>query len=625
MRPLPTAAPWYRATRPHPDIMGAQPAALHSVAHERTSMNTDKRVLIAILLSIAVWLLYESFLAPPRPVQPPGEPARTQENALPEPATLPARVQDTALTGSIPTQPPTAAQTPAGRAIAIDNSLYHATLSEAQAAITSVKLFSYKETLPPPSLIAWIRTTFKLRGNSHSMRTDNLKELINLDPTDPLPLTTSMVYPNGTLAAVSGWRADTDSTQLNAQTRPVNLVFNGSDQNRLQFSKRFEFHPDDYRISFDMVITNTTAVAVEGNPFLEWTARRPEKPSGGLFNTSSQGAPRFAYLIKDNTEKKDLHDIKEEIIIQGDEVSWTAIEEKYFISALIPQEQRPAQVRLSAGDRMISCKLVYPYLQLAPGQSHVYRFALYMGPRDVDILHSQGAGLERAIDFGWFDIIAKPLLLTLKFFNGFLHNYGLSIILLTILIKILFWPLTNKSFKSMKGMQKLQPEIAILKEKYKDNREEFARQQMELFKRYKVNPLGGCLPMLLQIPVFIALYRALMDSIELRHANFISFWINDLSAKDPTYIAPIIMGASMFLQQKMTPTTLDPAQARIMMFMPIIFTVMFLNFPAGLVIYWLVNNLISIAQQVYINKKHTDAGGVQCSPSTLKQKQPKKQ
>ncbi|MBM4309341.1 MAG: membrane protein insertase YidC [Deltaproteobacteria bacterium] len=589
-------------------------------------MNTDKRVLVAILLSIAVWLLYESFLAPPRQVAPPPAQVQPQQSAAQEAPSLPRHVPDAAPAIETPALPAENEQAPHGQTITVHNSLYRMVLSDCQAAITSVRLFDYKESLPPPAVITWFRKTFKLQGDTdtHSARADNFKEMVALMPPDPLPIKTAFVYPNGTLAAVPEWRADTDSSDIDVQGRPASLVFNGFDQNLLQFSRRFEFNPDDYKITFDMVITNTSSTRIEGNPFLEWTELRPPKPSGGFFSSSGLSGPRFTYLIKDSTERKDLHDIREEIIIQGDEVSWTAIEEKFFISAVIPENQRPAQVRLSSGDRIVSYKLIYPYVQLEPGQSQMYRFALYIGPRDINILLQQNARLERAVDFGWFDIISKPLLLSLKFFNGFLHNYGLSIILLTIIIKILFWPLTNKSFKSMKGMQKLQPEIAALKEKHKDNREEFARQQMELFKRYKVNPLGGCLPMLLQIPVFIALYRALMDSIELRHANFISFWINDLSAKDPTYIAPLLMGASMFLQQKMTPTTLDPAQARIMMFMPVIFTFMFLNFPAGLVIYWLVNNLISIAQQVYINKQHTDAGGIQCSPSTLKPKQPRK-
>jgi len=428
--------------------------------------------------------------------------------------------------------------------------------------------------------------------------------MINLSSTDLLPVNTSFVYPDGTVAAVPVWNDGGVESEVTALSRPESISFSGSDdQKKLQFKKRYKFFPDDYTVKFDMVITNTSSESVEGNPFLEWTTKKPEKSGGGLFNRSGQSAPRFTYLIKDKTEKKKITDIEEEIIIQGDNVSWTAIEEKYFISAIIPQDRRPAQIRLSAGEQVISYKLVYPYLRLSPGESQTLTFSLYIGPRDIGILEKQNAQLERTIDFGWFDIISKPLLLTLKFLNGFLHNWGVSIIVLTIFIKLLFWPLTHKSFKSMKGMQKIQPEIKALKEKHKDNKEEFAKQQMALFKLHKVNPLGGCLPMVLQIPVFIALYRALMDSIELRHAVFIPFWINDLAAKDPTYIAPLVMGASMFLQQKMTPTTADPSQAKIMMFMPIIMTVMFLNFPAGLVIYWLVNNLISIAQQMYINKK----------------------
>jgi len=588
-------------------------------------MNTDKRVLVAIILSIAVWLLYESFLAPPRAIQAPSAPTAQAPESSPPGAPLVQPVPNAPAAIESPIVSTVDRQADPGQCITVHNSLYRMRLLEKNAGISSVRLLNFKEELPPPALIAWIRKTFKLAGETRSPRTDNFKEMIDLDPSDPLPVITSFVYPSGSLASIPGWQAETDEQDLDAQDQPAKLLFSGTDQNNLQFIKRFEFQPDEYRITLDILVTNTSSVSIAGNPFIEWIARRPVKARGGLFGGNTMDAPRFSYLIKNNVEKKDLHDIDEEIIIQGDDVAWTAIEEKYFISALIPEDQRPAQVRLSASAHLVSYKLLYPQVQLAPGQSQTYRFSMYIGPRDVKILQRQNAGLERTIDFGWFDIIAKPLLLSLKFFNRFLHNYGLSIILLTIIIKILFWPLTNKSFKSMKGMQKLQPEINALKEKYKDNREEFARQQMELFKRYKVNPLGGCLPMLLQIPVFIALYRALMDSIELRHANFISFWINDLSAKDPTYIAPIIMGASMFLQQKMTPTTLDPAQARVMMFMPIIFTFMFLNFPAGLVIYWLVNNLISIAQQVYINKKHTDAGGVQCSPSTLKQKPPKKQ
>ncbi len=193
---------------------------------------------------------------------------------------------------------------------------------------------------------------------------------------------------------------------------PESLSFRGVDQKKLQFDKRYEFSPDDYSVKFDMVITNTSSESVEGNPFLEWTTRKPEESGGGMFSSQGQSAPRFTYLIKDKAEKKNLSDIEEEIIIQGDDVSWTAIEEKYFISAVIPIDLRPSQIRLSAGERVISYKLIYPYLRLSPGESQTLKFSLYIGPRDIGILEQQNAQLERTIDFGWFDIISKPLLLT---------------------------------------------------------------------------------------------------------------------------------------------------------------------------------------------------------------------
>jgi YidC/Oxa1 family membrane protein insertase len=198
----------------------------------------------------------------------------------------------------------------------------------------------------------------------------------------------------------------------------------------------------------------------------------------------------------------------------------------------------------------------------------------------------------------------------LNFFYSYVGNYGVAIIFLTIIIKILFWPLSHKSYKSMESMKKLQPMMAKIREKHKDDRQKMNQEMMQLYKTYKVNPAGGCLPMLLQIPVFFALYQALMGAVELRHAPFIStlpftdiVWLADLSAKDPFYITPIVMGATMFLQQKMTPAPGDPMQAKIMMFLPIIFTFLFLSFPAGLVVYWLVNNVLSIFQQWTIARK----------------------
>jgi YidC/Oxa1 family membrane protein insertase len=313
-----------------------------------------------------------------------------------------------------------------------------------------------------------------------------------------------------------------------------------------------------------------------------------------------------------------VEDPSDEKTLRGP-LGWVAYEDNYFMAAIVPNVPSEGTFtgrHLSSG--ILDGTYLQPPVSINPSELRSSRYELYLGPRDLGILKNFGKDLDRAINFGWTDIIAKPLLYVLRFFDTYIHNYGLSIILLTILVKILFWPLTHKSYKSMKEMQKLQPRMAKLREKYKNDKQKLNQEMMALYKTYKVNPMGGCLPMIIQIPVFFALFRVLGGCIELRHAPF-ALWINDLSAPDrlfhfpfqipfmtPPYGIPILtllMGASMFIQQKMTPTPGDPAQAKIMMFLPIIFTFMFINFPSGLVLYWLVNNVISIGQQYRIHKK----------------------
>lgn len=288
-------------------------------------------------------------------------------------------------------------------------------------------------------------------------------------------------------------------------------------------------------------------------------------------------------------------------------VHWVGYDNKYFLLALMPppgSELRVSRVESPGGDRGVIL------LRLPAGETEI---SVYAGPKDLDVLSRAGFELERAVNLGWFGSIARPLLALLKWFHGLVGNYGVAIIILTILIKILFYPFTQMSMKSMKRMQSLQPKMVEIKEKYQDDRERMNREIMELYRREKVNPAGGCLPILIQIPIFIALYQALMYSIEIRHAPFV-WWINDLSAPEnlfslslggfsvPIRLLPLVMGGSMFLQQKLTPQAGDPRQAQIMMFMPIVFTIMFWGFPSGLVLYWLVNNILSILQQVVVNR-----------------------
>jgi len=302
---------------------------------------------------------------------------------------------------------------------------------------------------------------------------------------------------------------------------------------------------------------------------------------------------------------------------------WIALQDRYFMSSILPENNEDVhegKMRLLFKDNILEAQYILPNIMVTSGAQKKIEYKLFLGPKSMKVLKKTGHSLDEAIDFGMFDILAKPCLWIMNFLHdNFIHNYGIAIIILTMFTKILLWPLGTKSYKSMGEMKKIQPLMAEIKEKYKNDKKKMNAEVMALYKTYKVNPVGGCLPMIVQIPVFFALYRMLYEAIELRHAPFF-LWINDLSAPDrlfsfdfsipfmqPPYGIPvltIVMGASMLLQQKMSPPMGDAAQAKMMMFMPIIFTVIFINFSSGLVLYWLVNNVLSMAQQHYITKKN---------------------
>jgi YidC/Oxa1 family membrane protein insertase len=296
-------------------------------------------------------------------------------------------------------------------------------------------------------------------------------------------------------------------------------------------------------------------------------------------------------------------DIVNEVIYRGD-LAWTSFQNKYFGVALIPGEGIKSAIVKKSGDN------VYVGLKMESIQSTAYSsHILYAGTKELKVLEKSGHKLFRLMDYGWFGnkfaFLVKPLLKVLQYFYDMFNNYGWAIIFVTIIIKIIFSPLTHKSFKSMKGMQKVQPYVKVIQERHKGDRQKMNEEMIGLYKKHKVNPLGGCLPMVLQIPVFIALYHALFFSIELRGAPFIG-WIKDLSVADPYYVWPVVMGVTMFLQQKLNPSIGDPTQQKIMMFLPIVFTFLFMSFPSGLVLYWTVNNILTISQQAYVYKFSKD-------------------
>jgi YidC/Oxa1 family membrane protein insertase len=351
---------------------------------------------------------------------------------------------------------------------------------------------------------------------------------------------------------------------------------------------------------------------------LEWIGRVELEKFAD--DTNKDFGLKYAFMKDQKVERKDLGGVgssgctpgcgspkkKVEPFESSDQgaIGWYAFEGEYFTALLVPpSSEKNIFLSVKGNDKnILKAQLATSPVSVPPREAIRTTYRIYLGPKVIDSLKELGVGAEGLIDFGFFTIVAKPLLWFLKLTHTVTKNFGIDIIILSILIKIIFLPLTQISMKSMKEMQKVQPEMNRLKEQFKNDKARLQQETMLLYKRRKINPMSGCLPMLIQIPVFIALYNALQNSIEMRHAPFI-LWIMDLSAKDPIYITPIIMGATMVLQQKMTPTAADPAQAKIFMLMPIMFTFLFLNFPSGLVLYWMVTNILSIAHQYYMNKK----------------------
>jgi YidC/Oxa1 family membrane protein insertase len=369
----------------------------------------------------------------------------------------------------------------------------------------------------------------------------------------------------------------------------------------LQIEQRLEFGEKDYGLEVSLRVHNQGSASRTLTPGIRLlTQQIQETKKKGFFSflgpQSDWIHPLYRMGTKVEREQKldKLGNYQEKM---GD-VSWAGLEDRYFLRAVVARSVS-AQNKVAYGKTgpHIFADLQYGPDTLVPGGDKEYHFTLYLGPKDSTYLDPfAGAELGSAIDFGWFAVVAHPILYAMKWFYSFLGNWGLAIILLTVVIKILLYPLTKKSMASMKAMQKLQPQLKKIREKYQDDRERLNMETMSLFKSHKVNPMGGCLPMLLQMPIYIALYKVLYNSTELYHAPFFWFY-RDLSAPDPYFILPILLGISMLAQQKMTPSAGDPAQAKMMMIMPVMFTAFMLFLPVGLVLYIFVNTVMTVIQQ----------------------------
>ena len=421
------------------------------------------------------------------------------------------------------------------------------------------------------------------------------------------------------------------------------LRLTGEDGFGLEVKETLRFRADSYVVEQNITVENRNNVVQTAQIVLPWaTPVEWPKEQGQRFQ--GQHPIRVAKEAGGAVVREDVHKIGDHIA----EGRWIALESEWYVAAMIPEsagwqlwEHKVAGSGEGKPGETVQIALRAALPALSPGQSWQGKVAYYVGPKEYARLKAVGVGLEKSIYFGGFPLpqaygglpmewLAVPILWLLNVFHAYTGNYGASIILLTIITKVLFFPLTIKSMTSMRAMQALQPQINALRSKYKNDAQRLQRETMELYRANKVNPLGGCLPMVVQIPIFYALYVALSVSVEMQNARFICFgrlpgwvpglggqdlWICDLAAQDPTYVLPILMGVSMFVQQKMQPVMGDPRQAKMMLFMPVLFTFMFLNLPSGLVLYWTVSNVLQIAQQKYMERI---AKGPKAAPRALK-------
>ena len=378
---------------------------------------------------------------------------------------------------------------------------------------------------------------------------------------------------------------------------------------QVSITKRFHFTRGEYLIDVEYLVQNN------GNQ--PWTAgmfgqlKRDNSPDPTADSSGMGMAPYLGTAINlpDSPYHKISFDeiVEKEFVKQDIQGGWIAMVQHYFTSAWIPD---PTLVNtystLSAKDNANIIRFTSPQLTVEPGSSATFKSKFYAGPKDQVRLEEISPGLELTVDYGWLWWIAQPLFWLLTKLHGLLGNWGFAIIAVTMLVKAAFFQLNAKAYTSMANMRKVQPKLLAIRERYADDKQRQSKEMMELYKKEKINPLGGCLPILVQMPVFISLYWVLMESVELRHAPFIGY-IQDLSVMDPYFILPLIMGVSMFIQQKLNPPPPDPMQAKVMQWMPVMFTFFFLFFPAGLVLYWVVNNTLSIIQQYIITKRIENA------------------
>ena len=542
-----------------------------------------------MVMMLLVFLIWQSFFGPEPPV--PGEEGTPAVEQAADQAETPAvkkeidpnseTAKTEAATPGIQTAPGSSDEQPAFESTAsvetesmlVENDLYTATVSNDGAVISSWRLKKYKDK--PGEKAVPYEMIWTAHSEKYSLATEFGSDKLLLYPDD-------------------------DYTFIEKGKNKV--VLQRVTPTGLQVTKTFEFSDENYVVNLTVDLKNVAAEPLQGTTTL-LTYSKAEKVKHSFFAPPAN-IIHFMADIDGKVQKEEVSKLVEPTDFPGQALDWSGFSGKYFFIGVAPGNPKQSIQKAKATAEGVAESQISSFnKKLDPGQSAQYKYLCYMGPKLEDKLMEAKEAFYKSRDFGWFSGIARMLVRVLNFFFKYVHNYGIAIIILTIIIKIMLLPLTHKSFKSMKAMQDLAPEMKALREQLGDDRNALNQKTMELYKKHKVNPASGCLPMLVQLPIFIAFYRALYSSIELRHTPFFG-WIQDLSAPDPYYITPILMGATMVLTQKLTPSSADPMQQKMMMAMPIVFTFLFLSFPSGLVVYWLMSNILSIFQQLYLYRSN---------------------
>jgi len=590
----------------------------------------EKRVLAAVALSVLVLWVFQSFvfeLPPvPLPVEP-DEPVAEAETAPSTPSPAPTE-QSSAVAVSDDDDPASSPSLTKARAVAapiapellahrwgkldelgVDREVL-SQWSNYGGTPTSIKVAAYQSSYELDWLPTWLLAGFKngLEWGEFDMGWPNLPD------TGPVDIVRSgeseVLLPvgvdsNGIADDIGYYRVTDTPDSLSFTTR----------RGDLGVTKLFELPKDGYELGYTVTFQNLGSQPVELVPSIGVADRMV--PTGDRFGSQSavwgQVAGDVQDILPDKLDKKST-------TYEG-AVDWLGVGDRYFLIALEPTEPLSGKVVMekAPGAERYAAVYVGEQLTLQPGERYEKEFRLFMGPKELDLFSATELKMASSVNFGMFGIVALPILAFLKFIYSLVGNWGISIILLTICIKGALFPLSQKSYRSMKGMQKLQPEIEKLKEKLGDDKEALNKEMMGLWKEHGVNPLGGCLPMFLQMPIWFALYRVLWNSVELYQTPFLYF--ADLSLRDPLGVFPLVLGVTMWLQQKMTPSaSADPTQQKIMRFMPLFFSVIMFTLPAGLVVYILVNNILSIGQQWLIHRSNDDPPGAKADEASASDK-----